>query len=297
MVIDKYLGTDFAALRTLHLVHELRSFTKTAQRLNVNQSAISYTIDKLRTTFSDPLFIRQSGTVVATVRCDEIVQSTQRILLEFESLLEADEFDPAFANSKYNISSNYYERQVLMPSVISHVRKAAPNISIDLLAATTIGVGQIKSGEADLLLGPFKPDENDLYCKTLFTEKYVCVMDPKNELANSKLSMEAYVNANHIVIDYGGAWRSPYVVQIEKMGIELNKVLSVPSPAGVHNMVRRTDLIATVPQRVALEFGKGVKICQMPIDVKFELNMVWSTRTHKSSLHRWMRSVVASCNK
>lgn len=291
------LNTDFAALRTLHLVHELRSFTKTAERLNVNQSAISYTIDKLRTTFNDPLFIRQSGAVVATIRCDEIVQSTQRILLEFEGLLEDDEFDPALANSKYKISSNYYERQVLIPSVISHIRKNAKNITIDLLAATTVGVAQIKSGEADLLLGPFRPDENDLYCKTLFTEKYVCIMDRNNVLAKNDLTMEQYEAANHLSIDYGGTWRSPYVVQIEKMGIELNQVLSVPSPAGVHNMLQGTDLIATVPQRVALEFGRGIKICEMPIEVEFELNMVWTTRTHKSPLHRWMRGVVAECNR
>lgn len=292
---SNFLGTDFAALHTLHLVHELRSFTKTADRLNVNQSAISYTIDRLRNTFNDPLFIRQGGAVVSTVRCNEIVQSTQRMLQDFKSLLEVEEFDPAIANTKFRVSSNYYERQVLIPKMISQLRNSAPNITLELIAATSVGVEQIKSGEADLLLGPYRLDENDLYCKSLFTEKYVCIMDVKNSLAKSKLSMADYVSANHLTINYGGSWRSPYVVQIEKMGIELNEVLVVPSPAGVHNMVRGTDLIATVPERVALEFGKSICIRDMPILVEFELNMVWTTRTHKSPLHNWMRNLLTEC--
>lgn len=292
---SSFLGTDFAALRTLHLVHELLSFTKTANRLNVNQSAISYTIDKLRNTFNDPLFIRQGGAVVATVRCNEIVQSTQQMLIEFEGLLESDDFDPATASTNFRVSSNYYERQVLIPRMISKLRNSAPNIKLELIAATSVGVKQLKSGEADLLLGPYRPDENDLYCKSLFTEKYVCIMDHKNYLAKSKLSMGDYVSANHLTINYGGSWRSPYVVQIEKMGIVLNEVLVVPSPAGVHNMVQDSDLIATVPERVALDFGKTIAIREMPILVEFEINMVWTTRTHKSSLHRWMRNMVAEC--
>lgn len=291
---SNFLNIDFAALRTLHLVHELRSFTKAADRLNVNQSAISYTIEKLRLIFSDHLFIRQSGAIVATVRCNEIVLSTQKMLQEFEALLELDEFDPKTANARFKVSSNYYERQVLIPNIISHLRKTAPNMRLDLLAATSVGVEQIKSGEADLLLGPYRPDENNLYCETLFSEKYVCIMDQAHVLASATLTMSEYIKANHLVINYGGSWRSPYVLKVEKMGIELNQVLTVPSPAGVDNMLRGTDLIATVPERVAIEFGDAICIREMPIDVTFELNMVWTTRTHKSPLHRWMRSLVAN---
>ncbi|PCH51547.1 MAG: LysR family transcriptional regulator [Hyphomicrobiales bacterium] len=289
-----FLNTDFSALRTLHLVHELGSFTKAADRLKVNQSAISYTIEKLRSVFSDPLFVRQSGKIVATIRCNEIVLSTQKMLIEFEALLQLDEFDPNTANARFKISSNYYERQVLIPNIISKLRTVAPNMTLDLIAATSVGVNQIKSGEADILLGPYRPDENDLYCEELLREKYVCVMDHTHDLAKSRLTMAEYINASHLVINYGGSWRSPYVLQIEKMGIELKQVLTVPSPAGIDNMLLGTDLIATVPERVALGFGDAICIREMPIDVSFELNMVWTTRTHKSPLHRWMRNLVVN---
>ena len=67
------LAMDFAALRTLRLLYENRSFTETAEVLGVNQSAVSYTIEKLRRAFSDPLFFRQGGRVVPTERCGIIV--------------------------------------------------------------------------------------------------------------------------------------------------------------------------------------------------------------------------------
>ena len=53
------LAMDFAALRTLRLLYENRSFTETAEVLGINQSAVSYTIETLRRAFSDPMFYRQ----------------------------------------------------------------------------------------------------------------------------------------------------------------------------------------------------------------------------------------------
>ena len=91
------LAMDFAALRTLRLLYENRSFTETAEVLGVNQSAVSYTIEKLRRAFSDPLFFRQGGRVVPTERCGIIVTSVMRMLDEIEALATPVSFDPAAA--------------------------------------------------------------------------------------------------------------------------------------------------------------------------------------------------------
>ena len=58
---DQRYGIDFADLRVLRLVYEYRSFSIAAERLEMNQSAVSYGIDKLRKSFGDPLFVRQGG--------------------------------------------------------------------------------------------------------------------------------------------------------------------------------------------------------------------------------------------
>ncbi|WP_277869670.1 MULTISPECIES: LysR family transcriptional regulator [unclassified Shewanella] len=49
-------------------VLEENSVSKAAERLGVTQSAVSHTLDKLRVTFDDPLFVRSGLSIDATRR-------------------------------------------------------------------------------------------------------------------------------------------------------------------------------------------------------------------------------------
>jgi len=51
------LGLDGKTLRTFLTVFEEMSVSRAAARLGVSQSAVSQTLDKLRTIFDDPLFL------------------------------------------------------------------------------------------------------------------------------------------------------------------------------------------------------------------------------------------------
>lgn len=286
---------DIAALRVLHLVHEYLSFTKAAEILQVNQSAVSYTVEKLRETFHDPLFYRQGGGIVATRRCHDIVKTTSRLVSEFEELTQPNVFDPASADDEFTIACNFYERQIMMPFVVPALNRAAPGIQLRLMNATSQGLDQLKKGEADLLIGPAFSDAHDIYARKLRDEDYVCVMDKRHLLAKSQLSQQEYVGARHIVVVYGGGWRSPYLIRMEELGWSFHQALTVPSPAGLQNMIQGTDLIATVPRAIALSYGSSVHIAELPLRADFALHMVWTTRTHKSSLHMWMRDLISEC--
>src|SRR5690349_19759651 len=73
LTINSLDPVDIGALRTLVLVYDLRSFSAAAERLNVNQSTISYTVERLRVAFQDPLFVRQGNGVTATEHCAALV--------------------------------------------------------------------------------------------------------------------------------------------------------------------------------------------------------------------------------
>ena len=53
-----YLNLDAQKLTTFLTVLEGMSVSRAAERLGVSQSAVSHTVEKLRTIFNDPLFIR-----------------------------------------------------------------------------------------------------------------------------------------------------------------------------------------------------------------------------------------------
>ncbi len=286
-------NVDVAALRALQMVHERRSFTATATALDVNQSAVSYTIDKLRRVFGDPLFFRQGGKIVPTERCNAIVASVDSILEQFEVLLEPENFDPATADQAVTIACNYYERQVIMPLLVGQLRRLAPGIRVTLINSTFEGDAQLKRSEADLLIGPLRPDLQDFYCSKLLDEHYVCVMDPTNPLTKAPLTLADYVLCPHVTITYGGTWRSRYLTELANQRLSLNQVLSIPSPACLAETVTGTDLIATVPSRIAAAHKHRLHIADCPLPAPFEVDLVWTTRTHHGPMHMWLRKLIS----
>jgi DNA-binding transcriptional LysR family regulator len=292
------LSIDFAALRMLRLVHDLQSFSKAAEALEVNQSTVSYTIDRLRAAFSDPLFVRQGGGIVPTQRCLEIVHKAGQILDDFEALVAPSEFVPTQAAGVVAISCNYYERYIILPQVIRELRTLAPNVVVEIKTAAGQGLELLKRGEADLLIGPTQVFQDTLYHRTLTEDCYVCLMDVEHPLAGNTLTLDDYLQASHAVVIYGGNWRSPYLLELERRSLALNRKLSVPSLSDLPNLLPGSDLISTVPSRFSATFGPAIHVAACPVPANFKLGLTWTHRTHHSAFHSWVRQLIAAaCNR
>ncbi len=66
-------------------------------------------------------------------------------------MVRSEDFDPSTTKTTLRISSNYYERIVIVPLLIREMRKRAPGIQLQLISAQDQGVAQLQRGETDLL--------------------------------------------------------------------------------------------------------------------------------------------------
>ena len=287
------LSVDFAAIRTLRMVFDLASFSRAAEVLGVNQSTISYSMDRLREAFHDPLFVRQGSGIAPTHRCVEIVERAGRLLDEFEALVAPLAFDPAEVSDTVAISCNYYEQHVIFPLIVKQLRRLAPNLTVEVTMAAYQGMAYLKRGEADLLIGPNQVDNENFYYRHLLDDYYVCVMDKGHPLAGARLSLDDYLGANHAVVTYGGDWRSPYLIELERRSLVLKRRFAVPSLSDLANILPGTDLISTVPSRMSDHFAKSIRVATCPIPAPFKIGLTWTSRTHHSALHRWIRQLIA----
>ena len=283
------MTVDFAALKVLRLVHAHRSFTRAAEALGVNQSTVSYAIDRLRKVFGDPLFVRQGAGIVATDRCEEIVATAGQMVDEFTALTEPRDFDPASARATISLSCNFYERVALVPPLVRRLRQQAPGLKLDIISSTVQGKDQLARGESDLLAGPVQITEGGFYGRRLIGDHYVVVMAPEHPLADKVLSPEEFAAAPQVLVNYGGNWRSRYLVEVEAAGLALNAVMEVPSPANLPDILTGTDLISTVPRRIARTYGDRVVFGACPFPAPFDIDLYWTSRTHHSAMHRWLR--------
>ncbi|MAY86197.1 MAG: LysR family transcriptional regulator [Pseudooceanicola sp.] len=287
------MSLDFNALRTLRRVHALGSFSRAAESLGTTQSTVSYTIDRLRRALGDPLFVRQGTGIVATDRCDEIAAAVARITDDFSALLEPAAFDPGQAEATITLSCNYYERMLILPGLLQILRRKAPGIRLNVLTSTVLGKGQLDRGESDLLISPVPIEDSGFFRRRLLREHSVCVMSPDNPLAGQPMTQATYLTAPHVTVIYGGSWQSRFLTEIEAQGLTLNEVLRVPSPAAVPRIITGTDLISTLPSRIARAFGERVHVTSCPFAGPFDIHLYWNARTHHSPMHGWLRSQIA----
>ncbi|WP_375261163.1 LysR family transcriptional regulator [Palleronia sp.] len=283
---------DFASLDTLRLVHELGSFTAAAERLGVNQSAVSYTIAKLRSCFHDPLFVREGGQQVATDRCEQILARSIQILDALDEMVQPEIFDREHSEQTVTIACNYYERILLIPKIVAELRRQAPRISVRVINALGDGHQRLLKRQADVLVGPFGRTESGFHSRRFYTEEYACLMDPAHPMAGQSLDAKKYLGLKHVYINYGGAWKSAYLHELEAASYTLTPTLIVPSPAGLDSLLAGSDLVATVPRRLGEAISDRLVLSDSPFRGAFDLSVVWTARTNASAMHRWLRDVI-----
>jgi DNA-binding transcriptional LysR family regulator len=287
-------GVDFAALETLCLVYRHKSFTVAAEDLNVKQSSVSYTINRLRKSFDDPLFVRQGNKIFATNRCDKIVETAERILGEIELATMPTEFDPASVEATITISATYLSRTVLLPKLIRELRQEAPGISLQLISGFTEAGKQLLIGEADMALSPVVITESGIYGKFLLEDPYLCLMDPKNALAKGEFTTEGFASAAHLFIHYGQKWRPAFQKALNDRGHDVTPTVSTANPEDVGLLVPDTDLLVTMPSRIASRFAANFILRSCPVPAAAKLNFYWPARLNNSPLHIWIRGKILS---
>jgi DNA-binding transcriptional LysR family regulator len=286
------LRLEIGTLRTLCIVYDAGSFTAAAESMGVSQSAVSYAMERLRAVFHDPLLVREKGRQIATPRCEQIVAEVRPMLASLEQLARPDAFEPAQARGRLVVACNYYERVLIIPRLVRAMRERAPGIELAVANSRGLGPELILRGEADMLLGPRPHVRSGIYLSRLFSEDYVCVMDPDHPMAGRELSVADYVSLELIEITYEGNWTSSYRTEMEAKGHRATPALLVPSPAGVARLVAGSTLVATVPRRLAQTFGDAVHIAECPFRGAFDITMVWPLRFHADAMHQWVRGLI-----
>jgi DNA-binding transcriptional LysR family regulator len=231
--------------------------------------------------------------MVPTDRCREIVAQAGELIDRFETLTAQQKFDPADASVEIGLSCNYYERVTILPQVVRILRREAPGIKLKVISSSAQGKQQLLRSESDILIGPIRIEDSGYYRRSLLREEYTCIMDPSNPLAKEPMSIARFVTAPQVVVNYGGNFRSRFLVVMEAAGHALNTVMEVPSPANLPDLLAHTDMIATVPSRISRMFNDTVASVPCPFPAEFTIDLYWTARTHVSAPHMWLRSKIA----
>jgi DNA-binding transcriptional LysR family regulator len=292
---------DLNLLKAFDALMDERNTTRAAERLAVTQPAVSATLNRLRDALGDPLFVRTQRGMAPTERALALAGPVKRILGDIEAVLQPETFDPATAAFTVTVSATDYAlRAVVMPFVAA-LRPLAPQVRVAVVQAHGPELlERMERGELDLALITPQMAPPDLHSRTLFDERYACVMrDGHPAGQEDPLTLESFCALDHGIVSLqGGGFSGPTDDALALLGRQRRVMVSVPSFAMLLDMVRSTDLVALVPARL-LQGASGLAMRAAPLEVGgFTKVLAWHARTHADPRQRWVRDlIVRTCSR
>lgn len=286
---------DLNLLRTLDALLTERSVTLAGRRVGLSQPATSNALARLRALFDDQLLVRARGGMQLTARAKSLARPLAEALEALElAIAEPRVFDPSTAQATIALGVTDYAALVVIPPLTRALRSRAPGIELRVHAIARPGFAMIETGEIDLAIVPIPTPPPRLRARPVFRDRMCSILRDRHPLvARARLSIEDFVRADHVLITVGTG-TSPVDDALRRRGLTRRIVLRVPHFSVVPLVVRASDMIATVPERLAQCFVKlGLTIVRPPLRLpEFEMKLVWHEARDGEPAQRWFRELL-----
>ena len=274
-----------------------RRVSKVAENLGLTQPAVSNTLAKLRRQFGDDLFVRTSKGMVPTPFAEQLAEPIGEALGMIHSgLNQHGAFDPASVKRSITIGMTDIGEIVFLPALLEQLRQVAPGVSLSTVRTTASNLREdMEAGKVDLAIGPLPQLKAGFFQRRLCRQRYVCLFRQGHALDGQRMLLADFQAAEHLIIVSAGTGHGQVDDLIRRAGIERRMRLTVPHFVSVGHILRRTDMVATVTERLAecLAEPFGLRFLPHPIDLpEVAINVFWHAKVHRSPAHQWLRGLV-----
>ena len=167
---------------------------------------------------------------------------------------------------------------------LSTVRVTAVNLSEEMA-----------SGQVDLAVGPLPQLKAGFFQRRLFKQRYVCLFRRGHALDRKRLTLADFDSAEHLMIRSAGTGHGKVDELLRRAGIRRKVRLTVPHFVSVGPLLRRTDLVATVTEKLAQSLAEPFDLTYRPHPValpEVAINVFWHAKMHRAPANQWLRGVV-----
>jgi DNA-binding transcriptional LysR family regulator len=275
-----------------------RKMTAVAAKLGLTQSAISHSVQRLRDLFGDELFLRRANGLEPTARALSLEPKIAAILdLSAEALNLERSFEPSRFQGSVRIAAIDYEESMFAAPLIEMLHAEAPHLRLIFHSLTRrLALDALESGEADVALGYYFDLGDGLEAQEIYSERYSVVARKDHPIFKQALTRKRYAAARHLLVSLAGDLHGIADFMLERHGLSRHVCASVPLFFPALTTIARTELIATIPRRLAMRHANtfGLGIAEPPIDIRaFSVSLVWHRRTTTDPALKWFRTRTA----
>ncbi|MDR2174295.1 MAG: LysR family transcriptional regulator [Burkholderiales bacterium] len=299
----KNLTIDTDLLLLFKALHETRSLTLTASRLNISQAAASRALSKLRVIFSDNLFIKSGHGMLVTPRAEALYPLVQDSLTAIVQLTAPPEqFDPASLVRVFRVGGTDDGVFTILSRVLQELFSRAPRTQLDIIPINDDLYTCLKDGRMDIAIHPVQALPPDFHEYRLSEEQYACLVRKSHPLAYYAEKGQAppleeirRYRRMQISIQQGGKPR--YVVDDvafltpppqEEVAMWVPYFLAAPL------LLTETDFVLTLPRKTAEHFAEIAPLVMFPSPFPsrtYFTRLIWHHRVHHDPAIQWLRSL------
>lgn len=293
-------GLDIRLIRTLQILLQECSVSRTAVILGQSQPAVSLALKRLREIIGDPLLVRSGSRLVPTERGVELGARIERILAEIDGMvIDETPFDPATDARAIRIHAVNCLGIFFMPRIVELLRREAPRMQVDFGGTQNEReiFNELEAGSIDLVIGNWPMPRESLRFAPLLETDMVLVMRQDHPMADRpSLTLDEYLTLDHVSpTPYISAEISPVDGRLAQLDKKRRIALTVPEFALVPSALARTDLVFTSSRPFAEQMAAMMPFALVDAPAEFDVMkfyMLWHERAHHSPCNRWLRGLV-----
>jgi DNA-binding transcriptional LysR family regulator len=299
---------DLNLLKVFDVVMAERSLTRAAQVLSLTQPAVSNALRRLREALGDEVLVRQGRSLQATPKALLLWPQVRETLARLQLALAPQPFSPAATVRSFVLTMADATASQLMPGLVQDIMRQAPGVSLRTVPLTTRDPRpMLEEGEVDLALGHFPAALAAIGLQRqsgqavrfahqrLFSSDYVCVMRAQHPLANKRLSLDAFCEAQHALVSFSGRAYGLIDEALASVNRSRRVVLTVNQFFTTGSVVAHSDLLAVMPRHFVqvTGFAPQLAVHELPFEVPpIHVDALWHQRQDSDSAQAWLRAQV-----
>jgi DNA-binding transcriptional LysR family regulator len=293
---------DLNLLRVFDAVMAEGSLTRAAEQLAMTQPAASHALKRLRAAVDEDLFVRTAFGMRPTARAEALWPQVRGALAQLQGALAPRSYEPRTDIANFRLAMADSTATMLLPALVGAIERTGALANIRVLPLTTRDPRPLlEEDEVDCAIGYFpsaiaaivaEAQDGTLRHRSLYTTEYVCVMRRGHPLADAELTLDAFADAHHVLVNFSGRAHGFVDEALAALGRQRRVVLTVNQFATAGIVVTQSDLLTVLPRDYLPATGVEHHLVLRPIPLPLAIvsvEMVWHLRRDAEPAQLWLR--------
>lgn len=276
--------------------------TRAAERTSVTQSAMSASLGRLRKHFDDQLLVKRGRTLARTPLAEMLVGPVREAVAAVESvMIRPVDFAPEIDYAAFSVMAADYVSMVFLRPLLQGVTSRAPNVRFSLRPIQADFADQLRRGNLDFAIFPAGLSDRVLPFphQTLFSDRYVVIMDRANPEFSENISAEEMLGLNYVAFN-DGVFKPILDTDLEVLQVPLQVAITTQEFVMAPFMLAGTRLASITLERLAVQLADvaGLRILECPLPLRSVTEILyWDARRTEDPAHRWLRQCITTFSR